>query len=138
MHATMPRTARLDTPGLLHHIMIRGIERRRIFNDDKDRENIIERLSILLPETRTQCYAWSFLSNHAHFLFQSGPHGIAGLMRRLLIRYMPERSLFSGIGPVYSFESLYDTCGGELRSKKRREGSERSRLSPGRLSYFSI
>jgi len=31
MHATMPRTARLDTPGLLHHIMIRGIERRKIF-----------------------------------------------------------------------------------------------------------
>ena len=87
MHATMPRTARLYTPGLLHHIMIRGIERRKIFNDDKDRENIIERLSILLPETKTQCYAWSFLSNHAHFLFRSGPHGIAGLMRRLLTGY---------------------------------------------------
>jgi len=87
MHATMPRTARLDTPGLLHHIMIRGIERRKIFNDDKDRENIIERLSILLPETKTQCCAWSFLSNHAHFLFRSGPHGIARLMRRLLTGY---------------------------------------------------
>jgi len=87
MHGTMPRTARLDTPGLLHHIMIRGIERRKIFNDDKDRENLIERLSILLPETRTQCYAWSFLSNHAHFLFRSGPRGIAGLMRRLLTGY---------------------------------------------------
>ena len=67
--------------------MIRGIERRKIFNDDKDRENLIERLSILLPETKTQCYAWSFLSNHAHFLFRSGPHGIAGLMRRLLTGY---------------------------------------------------
>ena len=43
----MPRTARLDTPGLLHHIMIRGIERRKIFSDDKDRENLIKRLSIL-------------------------------------------------------------------------------------------
>ena len=83
----MPRTARLDTPGLLHHIMIRGIERRKIFNDDKDRENLIERLSILLPETKTQCYAWAFLSNHAHFLFRSGPRGIAGLMRRLLTGY---------------------------------------------------
>ncbi|MBW1766843.1 MAG: transposase [Deltaproteobacteria bacterium] len=83
----MPRIARLDTPGLLHHIIIRGIERRKIFNDDKDRENLIERLSILLPETKTQCYAWSFLSNHAHFLFQSGTQGIAGLMRRLLTGY---------------------------------------------------
>ena len=83
----MPRIARLDTPGLLHHIMIRGIERRKIFNDDKDRKNFIERLSILLPETKTQCYAWSFLSNHAHFLFRSGPQGIATLMRRLLTGY---------------------------------------------------
>ena len=83
----MPRIARLDTPGLLHHVMIRGIERRKIFKDDKDRENLIERLSILLPETKTQCYAWSFLSNHAHFLLRSGPRGIAFLMRRLLTGY---------------------------------------------------
>jgi hypothetical protein len=64
--------------------MIRGIERRKIFNDDKDRENLIERLALLLPETKTQCYAWSFLSNHAYFLFRSGTQGIASLMRRLL------------------------------------------------------
>ena len=83
----MPRIARLDTPGLLHHVMIRGIERRKIFNDDKDRENFIERLSILLPETKTQCYAWSFLSKYVHFLLRSGPSGIAGLMRRLLTVY---------------------------------------------------
>ena len=83
----MPRIARLDTPGLLHHIMIRGIEGRKIFNDDADRENFIERLSALLPETQTQCCAWSFLSNHAHFLLRSGPAGIAALMRRLLTGY---------------------------------------------------
>ena len=83
----MPGISRLDTPGLLHHVMNRGIERRKIFNDDKDRENFIERLSILLPETKTQCYAWSFLSNHAHFLFRSGPPGIVVLMRRLLTGY---------------------------------------------------
>jgi len=45
----MPRTARLDTPGLLHHVMIRGIERRRIFSDDKDRENFLKRLSMRIP-----------------------------------------------------------------------------------------
>ena len=47
----MPRVARLDTPGLLHHVIIRGIERRRIFDDDKDREDLIQRLSILLPKS---------------------------------------------------------------------------------------
>jgi len=83
----MPRIARIDAPGLLHHIMIRGIERRKIFNDDTDRDNFIERLSLLLPETKTRCYAWAFLSNHAHFLLRSGPVGIAALMSRLLTGY---------------------------------------------------
>ena len=31
----MPRQARLDAPGTLHHVMIRGIERSPIFNIDK-------------------------------------------------------------------------------------------------------
>ena len=38
----MPRKARIDAPGALHHIIIRGIERRRIFTDDLDRDNLIE------------------------------------------------------------------------------------------------
>jgi REP-associated tyrosine transposase len=83
----MPRLARLDAPGVLHHIIIRGIERRQIFRDDQDRDNLIDRLSILLPETQTGCYAWAFMSNHAHFLFRSGSAGISTLMRRLLTGY---------------------------------------------------
>jgi hypothetical protein len=61
----MLRIARLDSPGLLHHVMIRGIERRKIFKDDKDRENLIERLSILLPETKTLsiCSIWGQIFN---------------------------------------------------------------------------
>ncbi len=53
----MPRLARLDTPGLIHHVIIRGIERRKIFRDNKDREDMIDRLSDLLPATNTDCYA---------------------------------------------------------------------------------
>ena len=84
----MPRSARLDTPGILQHVIIRGIERRKIFRDDDDREDMLDRLATLLPETGTACYAWAFLSNHAHFLFRSGPQGIALLMRRLLTGFV--------------------------------------------------
>ena len=51
----MPRLARLNAPGVLHHIIIRGIERRVIFKDDLDRANFLERLSILIPETQSAC-----------------------------------------------------------------------------------
>ncbi len=36
----MPRKARLDAPGALHHIMIRGIELKAIFKDNTDRDNL--------------------------------------------------------------------------------------------------
>jgi len=46
----MPRQARLDTPGVLQHVMARGIERREIFKDDKDRQSFLDRLAIILEE----------------------------------------------------------------------------------------
>ena len=39
----MPRQARLDTPGTLHHVIIRGIEKRKIVNDRKDREDFVRK-----------------------------------------------------------------------------------------------
>jgi putative transposase len=83
----MPRNARLDAPGVLHHVMIRGIERRKIFRDNKDRDNLLERISIILPETKTSCYAFALMPNHAHFLFRSGEAGISKIMRKLLTGY---------------------------------------------------
>jgi len=46
----MPQLPRLDAPGVLHQIIIRGIERRTIFRDDKDSDNLIDRLSTLLTK----------------------------------------------------------------------------------------
>jgi len=44
----MPRKARIDAPGALHHIICRGIiERRKIFDNDADRDNFMERLGTI-------------------------------------------------------------------------------------------
>lgn len=53
----MPLKARIDAPGALHHIIVRGIERRKIFLDEIDRTNFLERLGKILTETETRCYA---------------------------------------------------------------------------------
>ena len=68
----MPRLARLDAPGVLHHVIIRGIERRKIFRDNADMDNFLDRLEKLLPETKIACYAWALLTNNAHFLNRTG------------------------------------------------------------------
>jgi len=83
----MPRQARLDAPGTLHHIIIRGIERTKIVGDRKDRENFVARLGHAASETRTSIYAWALMPNHAHFLVRSGPEGISMFMRRFLTGY---------------------------------------------------
>jgi len=83
----MPRQARIDAPGALHHIVIRGIERTAIFVDDRDRENFLDRLSKLLTETQTPCYAWALMGNHVHLLLRTGSVAVAAVMRRLLTGY---------------------------------------------------
>jgi putative transposase len=83
----MPRQARIDAPGALQHIVVRGIERRKIFDDDADRNAFVARLGRVLVESGTTCYAWSLLSNHVHLLLQTGKAPIATVMRRLLTGY---------------------------------------------------
>ena len=83
----MPRKARIDTPGALHHIIVRGIERRKIFYDDNDRDNFLDRLGIILTDTKTSCFAWVLIPNHLHLLLRTGVAPIATVMRRLLTGY---------------------------------------------------
>jgi len=83
----MPRQARIDAPGALHHIIVRGIARRRIFFDDRDRDQLLERIGLLMPETQTRCFAWALLPNHFHLLLRTGATPIATVMRRLLTGY---------------------------------------------------
>ncbi len=83
----MPRKARIDAPGAVHHIIGRGIERCRIFRDDKDRYDFLARLGDLLAETQTKCFAWTLIPNHFHLMLKTGNVPIATLMRRLLTGY---------------------------------------------------
>ena len=83
----MPRKARIDAPGALHHIIVRGIERRKIFYDDSDRDNFVERLGNILSETETPCFAWALIPNHFHLLLRTGLTPIATVMQRLLTGY---------------------------------------------------
>jgi len=83
----MPRKARIDAPGALHHVIVRGIERGKIFRSDYDRKNFLNRFGKLIPETQTDCFAWALIPNHVHLLLRTGLVPISLLMRRLLTGY---------------------------------------------------
>ncbi len=83
----MPRQARIDAPGALHHVIMRGIEKKPIFRDDADRDNFIERLKNILTDDAAFCFAWSLMPNHVHLLLKTGKTSISTIMRRLLTGY---------------------------------------------------
>ena len=83
----MARTPRLDAPGAAHHVMVRGIESRRIFFGDDDRRDFVERLDRLLPEALWRCFAWALMPNHVHLVLQGTRGGLSRLMARLNTGY---------------------------------------------------
>ncbi|MBU1054688.1 MAG: transposase [Proteobacteria bacterium] len=83
----MPRKSRIDTAGALHHVMVRGIERGAVFQNNTDRNHFLERLGKILQDTETICYAWALIPNHFHLLLRTGPVPISTVMRRLLTGY---------------------------------------------------
>jgi putative transposase len=83
----MPRQARLDAPGTLHHVIIRGIEKRKIVRDRSDQNAFVERMGQMALDTHTKIYAWALMTNHAHILLKSGQQGLSKFMRRLLTGY---------------------------------------------------
>jgi REP element-mobilizing transposase RayT len=85
---SMPRGARIDAPGVLHHVIGRGIERRDIFRDDADREDFIERLEALAADGAFRVAAWALMRNHFHLLCTTGNRSISASMHRLLTGYV--------------------------------------------------
>ncbi|MDI6793219.1 MAG: transposase [bacterium] len=83
----MPRSSRLDAPGILHHVIARGIERRPIFLDTIDRKDFLHRLTEIIGKTGMKCYAWCLMSNHFHLLLRTGHVPLSSFMRRLLTGY---------------------------------------------------
>jgi putative transposase len=88
----MPRQARFDSPETLHHVIICGIEKKDIVDDNYDRKRMVSRLGDLSEETKTRIYAWALMSNHMHILLNSGLTGLSKFVRRLLQASLHENS----------------------------------------------
>jgi len=83
----MPRQARLDAPGVLHHVKARGIEQRKIFRGDRDREDFVRRISELSEKGAWVIYAWALMPNHFHLLIRTGKQPLSTNMRALMSGY---------------------------------------------------
>jgi putative transposase len=83
----MPRKARIDAPGALQHVMVRGIERWKIFWDERNRECFVDRLGEVLSRSHTSCFAWALMPQSRSSSVANRPTPLPTVMGRLLTGY---------------------------------------------------
>ena len=84
----MPRKARLDAPGMLHHAMGRGIAGTELFQDDEDRNGFLFRIASQCEKGGLRVYAWALMSNHFHLLVGTGSQLLPVGMKKILTGYV--------------------------------------------------
>ena len=60
----MPRNLRVESPGAIYHVTIRGNDRRDIFGDDHDRERFLGRLAESVEAYGIRLYLFCLMTNH--------------------------------------------------------------------------
>lgn len=84
----MPRRARFDTPGCLHHVMNRGIARRTIFESRTDARYFLALLARSCWRGKIELHAYTLMSTHFHLVLRSVDGRLSETMRWVLNRYV--------------------------------------------------
>jgi putative transposase len=64
----MPRKARIVVPGVAHHVVQRGHNRKVVFAADEDFQFYLDNLAELKGELDVRFYAYCLMTNHVHLL----------------------------------------------------------------------
>lgn len=115
----MPRITRKQSKSKIYHVMVRGNERKNLFNDEDDKLRFIDTLyklaghaeggkvssllacpsSVDESEKKFDVYAYCLMDNHVHLLINEGEDNISRIMKRI------------GSGYVYYFNKKYGRVG---------------------------
>jgi len=108
----LPRKARRKSESGIYHIIMRGINRQVIFNDDEDYHRLLQTLKYYKKPCGYQLYAYCLMSNHIHLLLKIGPEPLEQVMRRICGKY------------VYWYNQKYDRAGYLFQDRFKSEAVE--------------
>ena len=83
----MPRTARKTSLTNIYHVMLRGINRQNIFEEDEDRLAFMRTLAQCKKVSGFRLYAFVLMSNHVHLLVEPAGESLDVIFRRINTRY---------------------------------------------------
>ena len=84
----MPRVAREKSQSKIYHIMLRGINRQSIFEDDGDYIKFLDVLCTYKKNIEYEIYAYCLMGNHVHLLMKEGNEEISRTMKRIGASYV--------------------------------------------------
>ena len=84
----MPRRARKKCESGVYHVMIRGINRQDIFEDDEDALKFLELLMHYRNVCGYQIYAYCLMENHVHIVIHEGQEDIGSIFKRIGAAYV--------------------------------------------------
>lgn len=120
----MPRTARRKSKTGIYHIMLRGINRQDLFEDDEDRQNFIEKLAFYKEKSGYKLYGYCLMSNHIHILLEEVIEPLSLIIKRISSSY------------VYYYNYKYARCGHLFQERFKSETVENERYFLTVLRYI--
>ena len=79
----MPREARKKSESNIYHVMLRGINRQIIFEDDGDRHYFMTVLKHCKDIAGFRLYAFCLMSNHVHLLIEPAGEPLSQIFKRV-------------------------------------------------------
>ena len=108
----MPREIRKKSQSGVYHIMLRGINRQQIFEDDEDYSRFLKTLAKYREECGYSLYGYCLMPNHVHLVLREGKQPLETVMRRI------------GASFVYWYNAKYARTGHLFQDRFRSEPVE--------------
>ncbi len=83
----MTRPPRIEFPGALYHVIVRGNERKAVFHDDADRELYLGRLAHYRERYEFRLIAYCLMTNHVHLALETGDVPLSRVIHGLQSSY---------------------------------------------------
>ncbi len=122
----MPRQARKKSESGIYHVMLRGINRQPIFQDDEDNRKFLDVLRHYKTVSGYELYAYCLMGNHIHLLIKEGTEELSQVFKRIAGKY------------VYWYNCKYQRVGHLFQDRFKSEPVEDDRYFLTVLRYIHL
>ncbi len=96
----------------MYHIMMRGINRQSIFEDNEDKERFLDTLMKYIQQCNFQLYAYCLMDNHIHLLLKETDEPLSSFIKKISSSY------------VHWYNRKYKRCGHLFQDRFKSENVE--------------